>query len=743
MNSSVKVEDLLKQLDSQREAYVDSFTKVHELLTKNLAATVLEAPSSPGYVESPGSRSPPISRVISGTTVNTRKRSAAQSTIQTSSASRGTGEESDQEQDESYFVQEPLQSQNHDHEQLREHLQNYEWDYYCKRILTTVVGNPVRLQQPWLFPTDPGPVDDRSHFSGYQILDVGTDGSPLPVDVSEIESVTNKATAIWHAIKDINHPSKQRLAVGRITILRELSPILFGAVHLAFHDYFDVDELFKYLVEAQSSSAHVHRAFSDDPRQQSSFVFSFEYFTVLGDECQPMKWQLAERQEDRAQHHIPITRCSSVVTLALGRNPIRKVRNSGRREKNNSSYGYAYDPWAPWQVLNLQCYPDWKSSTDVHESNRNYINGPEAFMITLLGEYRDAQRRFEDIYRRITKLITPPLDFMFNASIRDALLFEDGAFTYSRRYFWAFQTLGIINDSIKSMIDAYESTFSDAVFQGTHKTLWPLLDGGSPRNTFYKQRMASLQRQFTVEMTNLRTLIHENNERRAEIRSLRDQLFSGTSVLESRKSVEQTEITVQQGHNIKLLTLVSIFFLPLTFVTSIFGMTNMPTELHLWTFGVVTATVCIPFFVLVGSLNTTRGMRWWRQKTGIGLRKVAEFLGWAIGLGKRGRRWVREGSVQDGNKDEDSCDATDIQGTPVTRSRSTQEGIAMRLRQWGTGGKNAVTTEQNEYEKGRIDDKKLRESQNPSSADTKPSRLITLLKKEKERNVSTDDGSWV
>lgn len=37
---------------------------------------------------------------------------------------------------------------------------------------------------------------------------------------------------------------------------------------------------------------------------------------------------------------------------------------------------------------------------------------------------------------------------------------------------------------------------------------------------------------------------------------LPSQLFSGTSVLESRRSVREAQITVQQGHNIKLLTLV-------------------------------------------------------------------------------------------------------------------------------------------------------------------------------------------
>lgn len=48
------------------------------------------------------------------------------------------------------------------------------------------------------------------------------------------------------------------------------------------------------------------------------------------------------------------------------------------------------------------------------------------------------------------------------------------------------------------------------------------------------------------------------------------------------------------------------------------SMTNMPEHdspsgyKH---FAIVTSTVCIPFLILIGSLNTHRGMRWWRTKT--------------------------------------------------------------------------------------------------------------------------------
>jgi hypothetical protein len=202
---------------------------------------------------------------------------------------------------------------------------------------------------------------------------------------------------------------------------------------------------------------------------------------------------------------------------------------------------------------------------------------------------------------------------MFKSDIRDKLLFEDSKFSNSRRYFWAFQTLGTMNQSIKAMIDAYEDTFTKDVWEGRHKTLWPLADTNSGRNAYWRKRMASLKRDFESEMQALKIIVQENDDRRKDIKNLRDNLFSGTSVLESRKSVEQTEITVAQGHNIKLLTLVNMFFLPLTFVTSVFGMTNMPSDANFWRFGVVMVTVCVPFFLLIGSMNTSRGMKFWTE----------------------------------------------------------------------------------------------------------------------------------
>jgi septal ring factor EnvC (AmiA/AmiB activator) len=113
-----------------------------------------------------------------------------------------------------------------------------------------------------------------------------------------------------------------------------------------------------------------------------------------------------------------------------------------------------------------------------------------------------------------------------------------------------------MRDRIKAILDAYEKTFTDDVWEGKHKTLWPMMDEMSKRNEHYKKRMAHLKKDFEKIIKDLHRLDDDNDERRKEIRTLRDQLFSGTSVLESRRSMELSAVTILQGHNIKLLTLV-------------------------------------------------------------------------------------------------------------------------------------------------------------------------------------------
>ncbi|KAH8819458.1 hypothetical protein F5884DRAFT_660991 [Xylogone sp. PMI_703] len=593
--ASPTIEELIKRLDDQHQAYLETFRLVHESLAQSQAAPTSPRSSSPPPVSSPPPIPPSIKR-LRRTTLDLEAERLSPVRAATLQSSILTGDDtSDDEDDGDLYVQTPLPPTKFDHEHLRAHLKNFKFGEASLKILESVVAENGRLLNPTLFPDYSK--DDLSHNSHYSVYDVGADGAPVDRHQPGDGTIDK---LIWRAIREVNaSPERETKAVGRITIVREPSPIIFGALHLAMKDHFDMDEIYTHLVSQEMTNR--------------SFFFKFEYYTVVGPECQPMPWQLANFALTESSHHIPISRCGAVVALSLSGAPIRKLRNVSRHAK--SLHGFVHDPWAPWQVLSIQCYPDHKHTMDIHDSTKHYVNGPEAFMYTLLAEFKDAQKRYEEIYQRISKLITPGSDFMFDSKLRDKLLFEDSSFTYSRRYFWAYQALGIMNQGIKAMVDAYRTSFTDDVWEGQNKSLWPMIDPNSPRSTYFKKRMRILKEEFEKEIRGLERVQEENDERRKEIRTLRDQLFSGTSVLESRKSVEMSQITVQQGHNIKLLTLVSIFFLPLTFVTSVFGMTNMPPDDSFLNFAIVMTTVCVPFFLLIGSLNTTKGMEFWRLRT--------------------------------------------------------------------------------------------------------------------------------
>ncbi|PVH95440.1 hypothetical protein DM02DRAFT_645322 [Periconia macrospinosa] len=460
-------------------------------------------------------------------------------------------DDSDGNENESHFVQAPLPLKSYNHLQLRAHLKTHYWLGHGRKILTAVISDPANMSKRHLFHVGPGPADDRSHYSFFQVYDVGPDGATERVDITDNQSMSenqniSQALKIWHTIRNIGQSASKKI-VGRITIAREPAPILFGALHLTLHEYFDMDELFHHLVETEYSTAHMYRAFSTDEKHQKTFFFKFEYYTITGEDCKPMDWQLA----DTGDGPMPLSRCSAVVALMLNDDAPQRIKNMERRAR--SEYGWIQDLWSSWQVLQIECFPDWRATTDVFEDDHRYLNGPEAFLHALLAEFRDARKRYEEIYKHVTQLITPPLRFLFDAELRDQRLFDDESFTWTRRYFHAEQILGSVNDSIKSMIDSFEETFVDEVWGGKSKTLWPLREE-SPRNDVWKRRLRLLGLQFEREMKELRILQKKNNNSRHEIESLKEHLFSGSSINESRKSLELSR-------NIKLLTIVNIFFL--------------------------------------------------------------------------------------------------------------------------------------------------------------------------------------
>ncbi|KLU84750.1 hypothetical protein MAPG_03786 [Magnaporthiopsis poae ATCC 64411] len=467
----------------------------------------------------------------------------------------------------------------------------------------------------------------------YEVYDVGRDSVATPQH-DERGSTGDGALdleTVWNTVKDINPVTAGQDhqgpatpaggAVGRMTILQEPSPIMLSAAHLTMAEHFDMDELIQHLVTQQGNKGKTraymqHRAFESSEVRQRSFFFVFKYYTAVGEGLSPAPYQQYDRraQDYKSPDHIEITECSSVLALSLGGPPVSPIYMRGRRRRSYQS-GKVFDHFAPWHLLSIQSFADNEHSMRSDDAKKPFYSGPYAFLDSLAAEYRDAAKRYALLNDMITKLITPSSQFMFEVKLRDKLLFEDKYFTYSRRYFWAYNSLALINEGIKAMIAAYSNTFTGEFWEGRHRTLWPLpgsgggggdeeegLEGWSAdarRN--YLDKMAALREELKRTMHELWAVHHRNEVLRKEIKSLREQLFSGSSVKESRRAIEQ-------GDNIKILTSVSMIFLPLTFVTSVFGITEFNISPDDWRFATTMVCVCVPFFVLIVVLQTQAGM---------------------------------------------------------------------------------------------------------------------------------------
>ncbi|KAF3763635.1 hypothetical protein M406DRAFT_323229 [Cryphonectria parasitica EP155] len=266
--------------------------------------------------------------------------------------------------------------------------------------------------------------------------------------------------------------------------------------------------------------------------------------------------------------------------------------------------GSVFDTFSPFHVLSIRCFPD-RIDSDRDLAGTPCHSGPQAFLECLVAEYKTAGQRLWRLNEQITGLVIPPKQFIFDLKLRDQLLFEDADFTFSRRYFWAYNSLSMVNDSIRSMINAYSDTFTPTFWRGQHPTLWPHPDPESAEGCNYLAQLDHLRHELEAAMRDLKALIKANEQLRREIENLREQLYSGSSVKENRT-------TIEQGENIKILTGVSMLFMPLTFVTSIFGMETFKIPPTDWRFVVIMVTVCVPFFILVLVLQTDVGTRLWR-----------------------------------------------------------------------------------------------------------------------------------
>ena len=278
-----------------------------------------------------------------------------------------------------------------------------------------------------------------------------------------------------------------------------------------------------------------------------------------------------------------MTRCNTVVLL------VHYIEKALPDETDH------IDP--PWLVLNLRFCPDNLFRPGRNPAYFKLYNGPDAFLSTVYIEVYHAIHRLHLIIDRIQRLTIPSKEFMFQQSLRDERLLDNSLFVWTKRYLWAIHVLSEIEQCVAQMIRTLNQIWNPDVDWSDDSPCdlhWPIMNG-KKRETKYGVPAKRLKRhaaKFRRLRNSLEQLTTNSHKLGLHIQSLQTTLYNGTAVLESRR-------TTQHGENVKLLTIVNCCFLPLTFIMSVFGMTNMPQGENFVRFGIALVTVCVPLFAVI------------------------------------------------------------------------------------------------------------------------------------------------
>ncbi|KAL8718115.1 MAG: hypothetical protein Q9225_004721, partial [Loekoesia sp. 1 TL-2023] len=153
---------------------------------------------------------------------------------------------------------------------------------------------------------------------------------------------------------------------------------------------------------------------------------------------------------------------------------------------------------------------------------------------------------------------------IFNNTVDDQLLFDDDMFSSSRKYSWLITSLHDFEATVSETIYAWEQYKSQYIRPYLEsESLVPIEEKISVRRTLCEaekavQNMRHVQKQFVRQ--------------HAQSLAFRDGLIAASSVRESKMSTalaatsyRLAETSTRLAENIKLLTYVSIFYLPLSF----------------------------------------------------------------------------------------------------------------------------------------------------------------------------------
>ncbi|KAK3388602.1 hypothetical protein B0T20DRAFT_364876 [Sordaria brevicollis] len=189
-------------------------------------------------------------------------------------------------------------------------------------------------------------------------------------------------------------------------------------------------------------------------------------------------------------------------------------------------------------------------------------------------------------------------ELIFNPEQHDSLLFDDRHFSRSRLYFWAINSLGRFIQDINVTIERWERFWEENkgdIYNSEQHLLDKHAKANETEPRIGEQSVEELHASILLRIQSLKNTRQGFESRRQKIIEYRDGLFNASSVIETREATRLSQ-------NVKLLTFVSIFYLPLGFCMSMWSINEDYNTTNL-----VVVTICIGLatYAVVANLETT------------------------------------------------------------------------------------------------------------------------------------------
>ncbi|PMD50854.1 uncharacterized protein K444DRAFT_576582 [Hyaloscypha bicolor E] len=322
----------------------------------------------------------------------------------------------------------------------------------------------------------------------------------------------------------------------RLIVLAGLSTIMTKSTdnnpffESSYFDRLDVQEHLRPEKSEYGSTKHL-----DNPRTINTHFFHFTWYEVSTRQQFSSSWKMGSLHKK--------------VSLSLC-------------EVANTFQAISYDRSKFWTILVLLPPDGFKSQIDEWEfkaiASKNFPLLVLMARLCILA-LRSAWVGWYTLVQYIDGLLGTGSE-IFDLEAHDNLIFEDDLYTRSKRYFWVINCLNESEKVITRNTQVWVG-YRDNVLFPFGQTL--LKEGDAEMS---KELDGAIQ-ECNERQVDLENIKKEFNEQRTKAIALRDGLFSASAVMESRAST-------RLGENVKLLTYVSIFYLPLAFCTSIWSTTD-------------------------------------------------------------------------------------------------------------------------------------------------------------------------